>query len=84
MVNLGNDANKTVSEAQAAISQKSNGLIVVVPDPAVGPQVVQLAKDAKVALLTSDDQICSTGPDPAACPPRPWCRASLQRRADGR
>ncbi|QGV77005.1 substrate-binding domain-containing protein [Streptomyces ficellus] len=69
VVNLGNDANKTVSEAQAAISQKSNGLIVVVPDPAVGPQVVQIAKDAKVALLTSDDQICSTGPDPAECPP---------------
>ncbi|MFG2748336.1 substrate-binding domain-containing protein [Streptomyces xanthophaeus] len=67
IVNLGNDANKTVSEAQAAISQKSNGLIVVVPDPAVGPQVVQLAKDGKVALLTSDDQICSTGPDPSSC-----------------
>lgn len=67
VVNLGTDANKTVSEAQAAISQKSNGLIVVVPDPAVGPQVVQLAKGANVALLTSDDQICSTGPDPSSC-----------------
>ncbi|MET9734769.1 substrate-binding domain-containing protein [Streptomyces sp. NPDC006458] len=67
VVNLGNDANKTVSEVQAAIAQKSDGLIVVVPDPAVGPQVVQTARDAKVALLTSDDQICSTGPDPAAC-----------------
>ncbi|MFJ7272300.1 substrate-binding domain-containing protein [Streptomyces sp. NPDC099050] len=69
VVNLGTDANKTVSEAQAAISQKSNGLILVVPDPAVGPQVVQLAKDANVALLTSDDQICSTGPDPSSCSP---------------
>ncbi|ROR46409.1 substrate-binding domain-containing protein [Kitasatospora cineracea] len=68
VVNLGSDANKTVSEVQSAIAQKSNGVIVVVPDPAVGPQVVQLAKDAKVALLTSDDQICATGPDPASCP----------------
>jgi L-arabinose transport system substrate-binding protein len=67
VVNLGNDANKTVSEVQSAIAQKSNGLIIVVPDPAVGPQVVQIAKDAKVALLTSDDQICTTGPDPSAC-----------------
>ncbi|MFJ8301144.1 substrate-binding domain-containing protein [Streptomyces sp. NPDC094447] len=67
VVNLGNDANKTVSEVQSAVAQKSNGLIVVVPDPAVGPQVVQTARDAKVALLTSDDQICTTGPDPAAC-----------------
>ncbi|MFC9331026.1 substrate-binding domain-containing protein [Kitasatospora sp. NPDC057015] len=67
VVNLGNDANKTVSEVQSAVAQKTNGLIIVVPDPAVGPQVVQTAKDAKVALLTSDDQICTTGPDPSAC-----------------
>ncbi|GGV15461.1 sugar ABC transporter substrate-binding protein [Kitasatospora herbaricolor] len=67
VVNLGNDANKTVSEVQSAVAQKSNGVIIVVPDPAVGPQVVQTAKDAKVALLTSDDQICATGPDPSSC-----------------
>ncbi|MEV0535412.1 substrate-binding domain-containing protein [Kitasatospora sp. NPDC050463] len=67
VVNLGSDANKTISEVQSAIAQKTNGVIIVVPDPAVGPQVVQTAKDAKVALLTSDDQICATGPDPAAC-----------------
>lgn len=68
VVNLGSDANKTVSEVQSAIAQKSNGLIVVVPDPAVGPQVVQMARDAGVALLTSDDQICASGPNPSNCP----------------
>ncbi|MEV4616681.1 substrate-binding domain-containing protein, partial [Kitasatospora sp. NPDC049258] len=67
VVNLGNDANKTISEVQSAIAQKANGVIIVVPDPAVGPQVVQTARDAKVALLTSDDQICATGPDPSSC-----------------
>ncbi|MEV7181365.1 substrate-binding domain-containing protein [Kitasatospora sp. NPDC093679] len=67
VVNLGNDANKTVSEVQSAVAQKTDGIIIVVPDPAVGPSVVQAARDAKVALLTSDDQICATGPDPAAC-----------------
>ncbi|MFH0179855.1 substrate-binding domain-containing protein [Streptomyces cacaoi] len=67
VVNLGNDANKTVSEVQSAIAQKTNGIIIVVPDPAVGPQVVQTARDGRVALLTSDDQICTTGPDPAVC-----------------
>ncbi|MGC0316272.1 substrate-binding domain-containing protein [Kitasatospora acidiphila] len=67
VVNLGSDANQTVSDVQAAIAQKSNGLIIVVPDPSVGPQVVQIAKDDKVALLTSDDQICTTGPNPANC-----------------
>ncbi|MGF1428858.1 substrate-binding domain-containing protein [Kitasatospora sp. LaBMicrA B282] len=68
VVNLGTDANQAVSQEQAAIAQKSNGLIVVPPDPSVGPQLVQTAKDAKVALLTSDDQVCSSGPDPAKCP----------------
>ncbi|GAA1234280.1 substrate-binding domain-containing protein [Kitasatospora nipponensis] len=67
VVNLGNDANQTISDVQSAIAQKSQGLIIVVPDPAVGPQVVQTARDAKVALLTSDDQICATGPSPASC-----------------
>lgn len=67
VVNLGSDANKTISEVQSAIAQQTNGLIVVVPDPAVGPQLVQTAKDGKTALLTSDDQICTTGPDPSAC-----------------
>ncbi|MER5636381.1 substrate-binding domain-containing protein [Kitasatospora sp. NPDC002227] len=67
VVNLGSDADKTVSEVQSAIAQKTNGLIIVVPDPAVGPQVAQTAKDAKVPLLTSDDQICTSGPDPSKC-----------------
>ncbi|WP_371666190.1 substrate-binding domain-containing protein [Streptomyces sp. NBC_01241] len=67
VVNLGNDANKTVSEVQSAVAQKTKGIIIVVPDPAVGPQVVQTAKDGNVALLTSDDQICTNGPAPASC-----------------
>jgi L-arabinose transport system substrate-binding protein len=67
VVNLGSDANQTVSDVQAAIAQKSSGLIIVPPDPSVGPQVVQLAKDAGIPLLTSDDQVCTNGPDPASC-----------------
>ncbi|MFI0939714.1 substrate-binding domain-containing protein [Streptomyces sp. NPDC021020] len=67
VVNLGNDANKTVSEVQSAVAQKADGVIIVVPDPAVGPQVVQTTREAKIPLLTSDDQICANGPDPASC-----------------
>ncbi|GIG62907.1 sugar ABC transporter substrate-binding protein [Longispora fulva] len=67
VVNLGNDANKTVSEVNAAIAQKANGVIIVVPDPAVGPQVVQAAKAGGVTLLTADDQICVDGTDPSKC-----------------
>jgi len=68
VVNLGDDANQTVSDVQAAVAQKSSGLIIVPPDPSVGPQVVQLAKDAGIPLLTSDDQVCTSGPNPASCP----------------
>lgn len=67
VVNLGNDTNKAVSETQAAIAQKVNGVIIVPPDPAVGPQIVQTAATGKVALLSSDDQICTTGTDPSKC-----------------
>ncbi|MCO6011298.1 substrate-binding domain-containing protein [Actinoallomurus purpureus] len=68
VVNLGNDTNKAVSETQAAIAQKATGVIIVPPDPAVGPQIVQTAAAAKVALLSSDDQICKNGTDPSKCP----------------
>jgi L-arabinose transport system substrate-binding protein len=68
VVNLGNDTNKAVSETQAAVAQKANGVIIVPPDPAVGPQIVQTAAGGKVTLLSSDDQICKNGPDPAKCP----------------
>ncbi|WP_406292800.1 substrate-binding domain-containing protein [Embleya sp. NBC_00888] len=69
VVNLGNDTNKAVSEVQAAVAQKTNGVIVVVPDPAVGPQVVDIAKGGGAALLASDDQICVNGADPTKCSP---------------
>jgi L-arabinose transport system substrate-binding protein len=67
VINLGNDTNKAVSETQAAIAQKASGVIIVPPDPAVGPQIVQTAATAKVTLLTSDDQICKNGTDPSKC-----------------
>ncbi|MEZ0071975.1 substrate-binding domain-containing protein [Planotetraspora sp. GP83] len=67
VVNLGEDTNKAVSETQAALGQKVGGIIIVVPAPAVGPQIVQLAKEASTPLLTSDDQVCVDGPDPSKC-----------------
>ncbi|MFE0461754.1 substrate-binding domain-containing protein [Kitasatospora sp. NPDC058965] len=67
VVNLGDTVERAVSEAQGAIDQHTSGLIVVVPDPSVGPQLVQEAKAGKVPLLSSDDQICSVAPDPQAC-----------------
>lgn len=69
VVDLGEDANKAVSETQAALGKKVSGVIIVVPAPAVGPQIVDLTKNANTPLLTSDDQVCVDGPDPSKCTP---------------
>jgi len=69
MVDLGNDTSKTLSSVETAISQKAKGIIIVVPDPSVGPAVVTAAKNANIHLLTSDDQICVDNPKPGECPP---------------
>ncbi|MGB9377816.1 MAG: substrate-binding domain-containing protein [Mycobacteriales bacterium] len=65
--NLASDANLAISAVKAAIAQKADGIIIVPPDPAVGPQVVALANAANIPLLTSDDQICTNAPDPTKC-----------------
>ena len=62
MPNLGTSANTAISQVQAAIAQKVTGIIIVPPDPSVGPQVIQLAKAANIPIISSDDQVCSTGP----------------------
>lgn len=65
--NLASDANAAISAVKAAISRKVDGIIIVPPDPAVGPQVVALAQQANIPLLSSDDQICVNQPDPTTC-----------------
>ncbi|MFI5669353.1 substrate-binding domain-containing protein [Streptomyces sp. NPDC051704] len=67
VVNLGNDASKTITEVKSAIAQKNSGIVIVVPESAVGPQVAAEAKKAGIPLLTSDDQVCVSGPRPADC-----------------
>lgn len=67
VVNLGNDASKTITEVKSAIAQKNSGIVIVVPESAVGPQVAAEAKKAGIPLLTSDDQVCASGPKPASC-----------------
>src|SRR5947207_855005 len=37
VVNLGQDANKAITELDAAIAQGGNGVVTVVPDQAIGP-----------------------------------------------
>nr|WSZ11897.1 substrate-binding domain-containing protein [Streptomyces canus] len=69
VVDLGSDVGKTVSTVQEAIAQKASGIVVVPPDDSVGPQISALATGAGIPLISSDDQVCTNGPDPTKCSP---------------
>ena len=57
VVDLGTDSNKAISEVEAAIAQKVDGIIIVVPDQQIGPQVIQLAEEAGIPIMAADDTI---------------------------
>jgi L-arabinose transport system substrate-binding protein len=57
VVNLGTDSNKAISEVDSAIAQKVDGIIIVVPDQQIGPQVIQAAKTAGIPIMAADDVI---------------------------
>ncbi|RLP76868.1 sugar ABC transporter substrate-binding protein [Mycetocola tolaasinivorans] len=57
VVNLGVDANKAISEMDSVIAQKVDGIIIVVPDQQIGPQVLDAAKTAGIPIMASDDVI---------------------------
>lgn len=57
VVDLGTDSNKAISEVEAAIAQGADGIIIVAPDQQIGPQVAQLAADAGIPLMASDDPL---------------------------
>lgn len=57
VVDLGTDANKAISQLDAVIAQKVDGIIIVVPDQQIGPQVIDKAKAAGIPLIASDDAI---------------------------
>ncbi|WP_327134786.1 hypothetical protein OG311_33590 [Streptomyces sp. NBC_01343] len=65
MVHLGNDASKTITEVKSAIAQKNSGIVILVPESAVGPQVAAEAKEARIPLPISDEQVCVSGSKPA-------------------
>ena len=57
VVNLGTDANKAISELDTVIARGVDGIIIVVPDQQIGPQVIDAAKAAGIPLIASDDAI---------------------------
>ncbi|BBE24319.1 sugar ABC transporter substrate-binding protein [Arthrobacter sp. MN05-02] len=57
VVNLGTDANKAISELDSVIAQQVDGIIIVVPDQQIGPQVIGAAETAGIPVMASDDVI---------------------------
>ncbi|WP_291039061.1 substrate-binding domain-containing protein [Herbiconiux sp.] len=65
VVDLGTDSNKAISEVEAAIAQQVDGIIIVVPDQQIGPQVIQLAEEAGIPIMAADDTIENSAGEPA-------------------
>jgi L-arabinose transport system substrate-binding protein len=59
VVNVQMDANAAISAMNVMVGQKVNGIAIVVPDQQIGPQVIQMATQAKIPLVSSDDPIKS-------------------------
>ncbi|HZZ50238.1 MAG TPA: substrate-binding domain-containing protein [Pseudonocardia sp.] len=66
VVNLGQDANKAITETDSAIGQRVNGIAIVVPDQKIGPQVANAVSSAGVPLVSSDDTISDGNGQPVA------------------
>ena len=63
------DDSAAIDAVNQAIAAKVDGIIIVPPDGAVGPQVTQLVNTAGIKAISSDDQVCKDNPDPTKCDP---------------
>jgi len=57
VVDLGTDSNKAISELDSVIAQGVDGIVIVVPDQQIGPQVIEAANAAGIPIMASDDII---------------------------
>jgi L-arabinose transport system substrate-binding protein len=64
--NVAMDANAAISAVNVQIGQKVDGIAIVVPDQQIGPQVIDLATQANIPVIASDDPIKSGTGTPAA------------------
>lgn len=60
------DSNAAINAINTAIGQKVSGIIITVPDQKIGPQVIQLAQQAGIPLVATNDPI--KGADGKAAP----------------
>ncbi len=59
VVNVSMDANAAISAMNVMVGQKIDGIAIVVPDQKIGPEVIDMAAQAKIPLVASDDPIKS-------------------------
>lgn len=57
VVDLGTDSNKAISELDSVIAQGVDGIVIVVPDQQIGPQVIDAATAAGIPIMAADDVI---------------------------
>jgi L-arabinose transport system substrate-binding protein len=55
--NVNLDANAAITAMNTAIGQDVDGIAIVAPDQKIGPQVIDMAKQADIPLVASDDPI---------------------------
>lgn len=64
--NVAMDANAAISAVNVQVGQKVDAIAIVVPDQQIGPQVIDLAAQANIPVIASDDPIKSGTGTPAA------------------
>ncbi|MBM7832208.1 L-arabinose transport system substrate-binding protein [Agromyces cerinus] len=57
VVDLGTDSNKAITELDSVIAQGVDGIVIVVPDQQIGPQVIDAANAAGIPIMAADDVI---------------------------
>jgi L-arabinose transport system substrate-binding protein len=57
VVNVSLDSNAAITAMNTAIGQEVDGIAIVVPDQKIGPQVIDMAEQAGIPLVASDDPI---------------------------
>ena len=65
VVDLGTDSNKAISAVNTEVAQQVDGIIIVVPDQKIGPEVIDAANGAGIPIIASDDPIESGSGKPA-------------------
>ena len=60
------DSNKALSALETSIASGIDAVIIVVPDQAIGPAVMQRAAEAGIPVVAVDDGIMDSDGNPAA------------------